>query len=126
MENVINLTVNGEDWSGYVQRYGFYEIPEKVYGPNHSVNAALDGTTMVDYIRVKKHPSWMLMPMTAVEVANIAMALSFGQVSLTYFSPSDNAQRTIKAMADINQIALALKSATKEIYSDIRITFTEV
>lgn len=126
MNNVISISVNGTSWNDRVQRYGFIETPEKILGKNHSENGALDGTTIVDYIRTKYHPTWLLMPMTASQLAAVASTLASGSVTLAYFSPSKNQTRTISAQPDLSEIELALKSATKEIYSDIRITFKEI
>lgn len=125
MANAITLTVNGVDFSNYIQQMtDITEQMVKVVGPAQDV--AVDGTTIPDLVKVKWNPSFRLKPLPQATMNTLINLMQLETVSIRYTSVRSNTTRTIRAMPVSMKVQYATTAGGVRIYADTPISFEEV
>ena len=123
----MTLIINGQDFSDYIQQEtDITETMRKVVGP--AQDTAVDGTDILDLLKVKWDPSFLLKPMPQAQMAQLIAMMSLEQVTLTYTSVVSGDLRTNVDMQPLSmtvQYAMTTRSGVR-IYADCPISFQEV
>ena len=118
------LTINGVDFSSYVQwEVGRNETTRRVYGPNGVVD--IDGTEYPDLLGTKLDPVFLLKPMPKSMMQAIYGVIQQNTVTLVYSSFSDNSDRTITAIPQDLTFNFAMQGWDGEIYTGTGLSFRE-
>lgn len=118
------LTINGVDFSSYVQwEVGRNETTRRVYGPNGVTD--IDGTEYPDLLATKLDPVFLLKPMPKSMMQTIFGVIQQNTVTLVYTSFSDNSDRTITAIPQDLTFNFAMQGWDGEIYTGTGLSFRE-
>lgn len=127
MATNFTLIIDGTDYSAYIQQEtDISEQMEKLVGGTEG--DAVDGTTIPDLIRVKWHPSFLLMPMPKSQMQPLIALMEAETVNLEYTSihTVGNATRLITAMPVAMSVKYATRFNSEYIYDATPISFREV
>lgn len=118
----MTLTFNGINIASMVTKYGFYEAPRVITGPNEAV--ARDGSGIDDTRAVKFDPTFVLWPLTPADVTKIwSLASLKGYHQLSY-TDATGTTKTVQARMRIQSGAqLALISTERTLYDGITVMF---
>lgn len=123
----MTLIINGQDFSNYIQQEtDISETMRKVVGP--AQDTAVDGTDILDLLRVKWDPSFRLKPMPQAQMAQLIAMMEMEQVTLTYTSVVSGELRQnidMQPMSITVQYAMTTANGVR-IYADTPISFQEV
>lgn len=123
----MTLIINGQDFSNYIQQEtDISETMRKVVGP--AQDTAVDGTDILDLLRVKWDPSFRLKPMPQAQMAQLIAMMEMEQVTVTYTSVVSG---TVRSNIDMQPLSMTVKYAMTtangvRIYADTPISFQEV
>ena len=123
----MTLIINGQDFSNYIQQEtDISETMRKVVGP--AQDTAVDGTDILDLLRVKWDPSFRLKPMPQAQMAQLIAMMEMEQVTVTYTSVVSG---TLRSNIDMQPISMTVQYAMTtangvRIYADTPISFQEV
>lgn len=123
----MTLIINGQDFSNYIQQEtDISETMRKVVGP--AQDTAVDGTDILDLLRVKWDPSFRLKPMPQAQMAQLIAMMEMEQVTVTYTSVVSG---TVRSNIDMQPMSMTVQYAMTtangvRIYADTPISFQEV
>lgn len=123
----MTLIINGQDFSNYIQQEtDISETMRKVVGP--AQDTAVDGTDILDLLRVKWDPSFRLKPMPQAQMAQLIAMMEMEQVTVTYTSVVSG---TVRSNIDMQPMSITVQYAMTtangvRIYADTPISFQEV
>lgn len=123
----MTLIINGQDFSNYIQQEtDISETMRKVVGP--AQDTAVDGTDILDLLKVKWDPSFRLKPMPQAQMAQLIAMMEMEQVTVTYTSVVSGIVRSnidMQPMSMTVQYAMTTANGVR-IYADTPISFQEV
>lgn len=123
----MTLIINGQDFSNYIQQEtDISETMRKVVGP--AQDTAVDGTDILDLLKVKWDPSFRLKPMPQAQMAQLIAMMEMEQVTVTYTSVVSG---TVRSNIDMQPMSMTVQYAMTaangaRIYADTPISFQEV
>lgn len=123
----MTLIINGQDFSNYIQQEtDISETMRKVVGP--AQDTAVDGTDILDLLKVKWDPSFRLKPMPQAQMAQLIAMMEMEQVTVTYTSVVSG---TVRSNIDMQPMSITVQYAMTtangvRIYADTPISFQEV
>lgn len=118
----MTLIFNNVDISNLVTKYGFYETPRVITGPNEAVTR--DGSGVDDTRAVKFDPSFELFPLTRSQMSTIwGLAALRGYYTLRYEDVTGTVI-TVQARLRIDNAAkLALISSERTLFTGVVLRF---
>lgn len=123
----MTLIINGQDFSNYIQQEtDISETMRKIVGP--AQDTAVDGTDILDLLKVKWDPSFRLKPMPQAQMAQLIAMMEMEQVTVTYTSVVSGIVRSnidMQPMSMTVQYAMTTANGVR-IYADTPISFQEV
>ncbi len=119
----MNIVIDNVDKSAYCTKYGCYETPRKVYGPNGFV--AISGKEQPDLKTTKFDLTIGLNPMEASDLAFFTTIAQMETVTVTYFSDFRNQTVTATMIPSISSGPQALKNGTKTLVYPVVLTLRE-
>lgn len=123
----MTLIINGTDFSNYIQQEtDISETMRKIVGP--AQDTAVDGTDILDLLKVKWDPSFLLKPMPQEQMAQLIAMMELEKVTLTYTSVVSG---ELRHNIDMQPLSMTVKYAMTtasgaRIYADTPISFQEV
>lgn len=123
----MTLIINGTDFSNYIQQEtDISETMRKIVGP--AQDTAVDGTDILDLLKVKWDPSFLLKPMPQAQMAQLISMMELEKVTLTYTSVVSG---ELRQDIDMQPLSMTVKYAMTtangvRIYADTPISFQEV
>lgn len=123
----MTLIINGQDFSNYIQQEtDISETMRKIVGP--AQDTAVDGTDILDLLKVKWDPSFRLKPMPQAQMAQLIAMMEMEQVTVTYTSVVSG---TVRSNIDMQPMSMTVQYAMTtangvRIYADTPISFQEV
>lgn len=123
----MTLIINGQDFSNYIQQEtDISETMRKVTGP--AQDTAVDGTDILDLLKVKWDPSFRLKPMPQAQMTQLIAMMEMEQVTVTYTSVVSG---TVRSNIDMQPMSMTVQYAMTtangvRIYADTPISFQEV
>lgn len=122
---MFTLIINGQDFSEYIQqKTDIKETMRKIVGP--AQDTAVDGTEILDLLKVKWDPSFLLKPLPKSRMQQLISMMEMEKVTLQYTSITANTLRSI----DAEPLSITVQYATtwngEDIYADTPISFAEV
>ena len=123
----MTLIINGQDFSNYIQQEtDISETMRKIVGP--AQDTAVDGTDILDLLKVKWDPSFLLKPMPQAQMAQLIAMMEMEQVTVTYTSVVSG---TVRSNIDMQPLSMTVKYAMTtpsgvRIYAETPISFQEV
>lgn len=123
----MTLIINGTDFSNYIQQEtDISETMRKIVGP--AQDTAVDGTDILDLLKVKWDPSFLLKPMPQEQMAQLIAMMELEKVTLTYTSVVSG---ELRQNIDMQPLSMTVKYAMTtakgvRIYADTPISFQEV
>ena len=117
------ISINGTDKSAYATKYGCYEVPRRVYGPNG--DTAKNGDEIVDFLKTKYDIVFELAPIKSPDLAWFTALLEDELVSVTYFSDARNRTVTSLYIPEISQIQPAIVNGDTKLLYPIILTLKE-
>lgn len=123
----MTLIINGQDFSNYIQQEtDISETMRKVTGP--AQDTAVDGTDILDLLKVKWDPSFRLKPMPQAQMTQLIAMMEMEQVTVTYTSVVSG---TVRSNIDMQPMSITVQYAMTtangvRIYADTPISFQEV
>lgn len=119
----MTFLINGTDFSGYIQKYGYSTAYTPVY--SQSVQT-MDGIEHVAVLRYRGSVSVTLKPLTAAQWAVLSAVLATGLLSVTYTCVQRNTDVLANMKLDAMSANTVLKNASRTLYGDTQLTFTEL
>ena len=117
------ISINGIDKSAYCTKYGCYESPRRVYGPNEGM--AKNGEEIIDFLVTKYDLVMELPPIKSADLAWFAALLNDATVSVTYFSEARNQTVTQLCIPEMSQVQPALINGSTRLLYPITLTLKE-
>jgi len=117
------ISINGTDKSAFCTKYGCYETPRRVYGPNG--DTAKNGDEIVDYLTTKYDIVMELPPIKSPDLAWFTALLEDALVSVTYFSEARNRTVTSLYIPEMSQIQPAIVNGSTRLLYPITLTLKE-
>ena len=118
----MTLIFNNTNLSSLVTKYGFYETPRVITGPNEAVTR--DGSGVDDTRAVKFDPSFELFPLTRAQMATIwGLAALHGYYTLRYEDATGTTKNVQARLRIDNGAKLALISSDRTLFTGVVLRF---
>lgn len=119
----LTFKINGIDFSPHISRYGYAFGYEKRYGNNGGI--MLDGSETVDVLNYKAVIAVDCNAMKSETQALLISTCTSDYVTITYFDPHENADRTATFIPEIGQMVPAILRAQEKWFTGLTISFRE-
>lgn len=120
----MTFTINGTDFSGLLTKYGYATAYNPVYT---SSLITMNGVEHLAYLRHRGSLTVTLKPLTGAQVSALTSALSTGVMTVCYTCMQRNTDVTANMKLDGGDSAeFLLKNASRELYGNTQLTFTEL
>ena len=119
----MTFQIDGVDFSRNIYRYGFTVQYEKVYGKNGG--QMLDGTEVVDLVRVRKVLTAACNPLTSAQLSTLEEVCRREYVAVRYTDPAEGGDVRIDAVPSLSVVNKSLVSNGVTHWTDAVITLRE-
>lgn len=121
----MTLIINGVDFSSYIQqKTDIREEMRRIVGP--AQDTAVDGTEILDLVKIKWDPSFRLKPLLKGDMQTLLAIMQLEKVTVQYTSVVSNTIRSIEAEPASISVQYATTWNGEDVYADTPISFREV